>query len=253
MQLYRYKRGVIIRTETGVGEIAPLPGFSKETLDEALEDLQAKRPSLPSVRFALFCAARPLQSVHLPTASLGPKEGFSTHKLKLGHLSIADAVNFVKAHLGKKLRLDCNRKWTLAMALEFAKQFKPDDFEYLEEPVQTIEELIAFSKMTNFPVAVDESIGCNYEEIPTLKAVVVKPTIVGHIPKIPKHLKMIVSSSYESGIGLLHIASLAQDLPVGLDTVHQDDLLHQPIRCENGFFSWESTPDPINWDKLCVL
>ena len=63
--LYRYSRpfrgevreGVLIALETkngqvGWGEVAPLPGFSQETLDEAIKDLiEGNDSSLPSVQW----------------------------------------------------------------------------------------------------------------------------------------------------------------------------------------------------------
>lgn len=258
-ELYRYKlgkrEGLIVRWDDGFGEIAPLPGFSKETLEEAEIEakswiLENRPPALPSVRFGIASAQRPLQSVKLPLCALGSKKGFPTVKLKLGHLSIPDAVHLVKEHLGQTLRLDCNKAWSLEQALEFASHFKPADFDYMEEPVHS--QLIEFSKKTKFPIALDESIHTDWSQIPTLKTIVVKPTIVGFIPKIPLKYNLVLSSSYESGLGLIHIANLAKGkLPIGLDTVFNDDLLMSPIQCFSGIFSWEKTDDILDVKRLC--
>ncbi len=263
-RLYQYKlgqrEGLILQLDGGFGEIAPLPGFSRETLEEAREEVlhwmhTGENPLLPSVRWGLECAQRPLQSVHLPLCALGPKEGFAMLKLKLGHLSVPEAVAFVKKYQGKfRLRLDCNRKWTLEKALAFAEAFQAADFEYLEEPVQTFEELVQFSRETGFPVAVDESIHEDWMEIPTLKAVVVKPMVVGGIPEVPPQIDLVLSSAYESGLGLLHIANRATNgLPIGLDTVFSEDLLKHPIRHAQGFFSWNNSNPLIDMSKLCAL
>lgn len=261
-KLYQYqlgtREGLILQSKTGFGEIAPLPGFSKETLQEAkqetLEWIRTQNPpSLPSVRWGIACAEKPLSSVRLPLSALGAKEGFSTIKLKLGHLSLDEALDLVKTHyLKARLRLDFNRKWPLEKALAFASHFTPDTFDYLEEPVQT--GLIEFSKQTNFPIALDESIDTDWSSIPSLKAIVVKPMIVGFIPKVPPHLQLILSSSYESGLGLLHIANTAQNnLPIGLDTVFKSDLLKNPISITPGFFSWEASTPLLNMELLCAL
>lgn len=256
------REGLILQWDNRFGEIAPLPGFSKETLEEAQnETLQwltsQQQPTLPSVRFGIACAQKPLRSVHLPLCALGPRIGFSTIKLKLGHLSLADAISLVKEHYTHaRLRLDCNRAWSLAEGLEFASHFKPTDFAYLEEPVKSFDELIAFSKTTHFPIALDESIHADWSQIPSLKAIVVKPTVVGSIPKIPPHLDLVLSSSCESGLGLLHIANLARNtLPIGLDTYRafEDDILMHPINCSSGTFSWKSSNPVLNMDKLCAL
>ncbi len=263
LKLYQYtlgtREGLILQSDIGFGEIAPLPGFSRETLAEARRETiallrhQKESPTLPSVRWGLACAQKKLRSVHLPLCALGPRPGFTTLKLKLGHLPLDEAIALTKKHLPFRLRLDCNRAWTLDQALAFASHFKPTDFAYLEEPVRTFEELVRFSELTRFPIALDESIHCDWTELPSLKAIVVKPTIVGFIPTVPPHLDLILSSSYESGLGLLHIANCAPNsLPIGLDTYHAlaDDLLTTPIDCSSGYFSWNHSEPLINLSKL---
>lgn len=275
LKLYRYsiplnarnwkvREGLILQSDVGFGEIAPLPGFSRETLAEALAETLSvlrtgKEPTLPSVRFGFACAQKPLRSVHLPLCALEPRPGFSTIKLKLGHLPLPEAIALVKQHLGLHLRLDCNRAWTLNEALAFASHFKPTDFAYLEEPLRRFEDLVSFSHLTRFPIALDESISSDWTQIPTLKALVVKPTLLGAIPLIPPHLDLILSSSYESGLGLLHIALLAQERnlthPIGLDTYRalQDDILTTTIHCSEGYFSWNYSDPPIEFSKLCPI
>lgn len=270
-KLYRYRlalknnqhrEGLIIQDGERFGEIAPLPGFSKETLKEAEQEAlnwieTDAPPTLPSVRFGIDSLQIELHSIKLPLASLGVKEGFTTQKLKLGHLSLQEAIDLVKKQSSKaRIRLDCNRAWSLKQALEFASHFTSNDFIYLEEPVQSVEELIEFSKLTNFPIALDESIDTDFSKIPSLKAIVVKPTVVGTIPSIPKHLDLVLSASYESGLGLLHIAHLAKgNLPVGLDTYDalEEDLLINPIQTKNGIFSWKKSEPILNINKLCAF
>lgn len=276
MKLYSYRipidspigkmrEGLILQSERGWGEIAPLPGFSGESFEEAKREILSVlrdgiAPALPSVRWGLACAKEPfpLTPIKIPLCALGPREDFPTVKIKLGHLPIHEAISLVKRLLPHhRLRLDCNRAWTLEQALEFARSFSPDDFEYLEEPVKFLTDLIRFSELTHFPIALDESIGTDWNEIPSLKAIVVKPTIVGSIPSVPPHLKLILSSSYETGIGLLHIARCQQsDHPIGLDTYRafSSDLLATPIQCEKGYFSWTSaSKNWINLDLLCPI
>ena len=77
-QLQVAREGLLVRIDDGWGEIAPLPGFSKETLAdaqaEALDCLaqlargQTPTPQLPSVQFGLDCARRswPEQGAPLP-------------------------------------------------------------------------------------------------------------------------------------------------------------------------------------------
>lgn len=262
------REGLILEWNEGWGEIAPLPGFSRETLVEAkaeitslLSKLDTAQPKCPSVRFGIDCAKNrfSLEPIEIPLSALGPRPGFKTAKLKLSHLPIEEAISLTQKHYKNyRLRIDCNRNWSLKDALRFASHFSPHDFEYLEEPLQTFSELVQFSEITQFPIAVDESLlDSPWREVPTLKAVVVKPTIVGFIPQIPPHLDLILSSSIESGLGLLHIARLAQSsLPMGLDTLRffKDNLLTSPIRSEGGIFSWYPSPQPpIDISKLCLI
>lgn len=262
-RLYQYKfgsrEGLVLQVDDLFGEIAPLPGFSKETLDEARTEAlnwihKDAPPTLPSVSWGIECTKHPLKSVHLPLCALGFRPGFPTVKLKLGKLPLNEAIALVKKYKNQcRLRLDCNKAWTLSQALEFVSHFEPTDFAYLEEPVQTFDELVRFSEMTHFPLAVDESIHSDLNAIPSLTTVVVKPMIVGGIPKIPPHLNLVLSSSYETGLGLLHIARSANNtLPIGLDTA-RNDLLTTPISSENGIFSWKLTNSPIDMSNLCAL
>jgi O-succinylbenzoate synthase len=266
-RLYRYKNereGLLLNYNDGWGEIAPLPGFSKESFQDALDEtiellpnLPAANPKLPSVRFGVSSALKPFPSkpIHLPLCALTPREGFTTLKLKLGSLSLERAIDLVKKHLNFRLRLDFNRMWTLDQALEFASHFKKTDFEYLEEPVNSFKDLVRFSEITEFPIGVDESLLTDpWQTVPSLKAAIVKPTLLGEIPPIPKGIDLILSSSMESGIGLISIARLAtNNLAIGLDTYPflKEDYLINPISCNFGYFSW--IPSPVNTSKLCLI
>ena len=257
---YRFKReGLILESDVGWGEIAPLPGFSAETLDEARAEILAfleagKEPKLPSVRFGLSSALKPFSYAPLSTplcALNDPRVGFSTLKLKLKDLSLEEAI--AKARTLKdrfRLRLDCNRAWSLEQALQFASHFKPGDFDYLEEPVAA--GLAEFSKQSGFPLAADESLrDGSYKEVPTVKAAIVKPTLMGEIPKLA--LPIVLSSSFETSLGILQIARLAQNnLPQGLDTF-EEDLLDPPLKREKGHLVWEGSKNPINMKKLCRI
>ncbi len=260
------RQGLILQWNEGWGEIAPLPGVSQESLEEALEEvlallpnLETASPRLPSVRFGLACASYPFVKTPLkvPLCLLNePRSGFSTLKLKLGHLSVKDAIERVKQYKEKfRLRLDCNRAWTLEEALFFARHFSPSDFEYLEEPIARYEDLVLFSKITQFPIALDES--SLREEIPTLAALVIKPTVKG-LPLPISKVPIVLSSSYETSLGLLQIArqSLPTAPPIGLDTFRffEEDILNPPLRAEKGFLLWTpNAEDPIDVSKLTLL
>lgn len=270
-RLYHYRfphrEGLILNYNDGWGEIAPLPSFSKETFSEAKEEilsclpfLDSAQPTLASVQFGLSCAKTPfsLSPLKVPICAFqSPQRGNSHLKLKLGSLPLDEALSLTRKYYRKyRLRLDCNRKWSLQEALYFASHFSVDDFDYLEEPVQTLSELIRFSQITRFPVAVDESAQeAALCEIPTLKAVVVKPTLLGSIPHFPHPI--VLSSSYESSLGHLLIAKRAASntLPLGLGTCTLccDEILEPPLRLSNGYLHWSPSKNPINLSKLCLI
>jgi O-succinylbenzoate synthase len=261
MQLHEYqiplkygtwRQGIILQNGDCFGDVAPLPGFSQETFEEAKAETHhviktGAIPKLPSVQFAFACVEIPFPNyIEVPVAALdreGP--GFEAVKLKLGHLCLEDAIALVKQTNVKEIRLDFNQKWSLEKLLRFADHFSPEHFTYLEEPTKEFADLVIFAKLTGMPIAVDESIPTTpYWEISTLKAVVVKPTILGKIPYLPPNTELIFSSAYESGIGLLHIAKLAQEhnpnRPHGLDSYSSllaDVIDPRPV-IEKGMLLW---------------
>jgi len=212
-----FRKGIIIQIGDNYGDIAPLPGFSTETLETLTHDS-------PSVKFALECVKHPIVPLSVPINALNVhRTGFKALKLKVGQLSVNNTVSWIKTTPKNiELRLDFNRQWPLSKLLEFSKHFAPTDFAYLEEPTKDFSDLMAFSRQTGFPIAMDESIPyVPYWEIPTLKALVVKPTILGYVPEPPPGVELIFSSAFESGVGIAHIARLAMQYnpnrPHGLD------------------------------------
>ncbi len=263
------KEGFLIQKEN-IGEIAPLPGYSKESLEDAYQDLHSQKEiqnCCPSVQFALESASLKIPiDTKIPIASLlwGSKEEIiekaknsaNTCKIKLSQLSIDNAIALMKilkkSYPDKIFRLDVNRGWNLSQALFFARHFEPTDFAYLEEPLEFFEDLFTFSQETHFPIAVDESIyDIDISEIlklASLKAIVIKPTLFGGISaiqnlqrKIPPHIEIVLSSLFESGVGILNIGALAAVLSlksaIGIDTYRfiKKDVLQTPLHLNNGF------------------
>lgn len=266
-KLYEYhfkktgRRGLILQIDDGFGEIAPLPGFSRETFSEAKKEafdvlFEKKEPSLPSVKFGFMTAKKPFLNapIKAPLCALNrPHSGCTTLKLKVGELSLEQASNLISKYLGKyKLRVDFNKKWPLENILRFASVFKKEDFEYLEDPGQSLEDLVIFSKKTDYPIALDHFREEDTKDIASLKALVIKPTLWGYIPKMKK-IPITFSSSYESSLGILLIAQMSSsNTPLGLDTF-SEDLLNPPLKVEDGFLCWSPSTNPIAFEKLCLL
>ena len=276
------RQGAILTVTTecgyvGQGEIAPLPGFSLETLDEAIEDLEALHLEgeelsksidccCPSTQFGVEMAFHqiiasskgiPLHT-HLSGTQLSeiPINGllsaddpdllkkaeaeFPCFKVKVGRQSLGQDIAAIKqldAQLQgrKELRLDANRAWTGEEALHFVTECRECQIAYLEEPTKTLEELLILSQQSPIPLALDETIqedpAIDLVQFSNLAAIILKPMLVGGVDQ-PLQLarqahalgiKSVISSSFESRVGLIGLVEMAAAMPdptvaVGLDT-----------------------------------
>ncbi|PJD97667.1 MAG: o-succinylbenzoate synthase [Parachlamydia sp.] len=254
----------------GWGEVSPLPNWSQETLEECLTQLDQTKSAiletdwltrtflndlmnfkfLPALSFgiesAILSLLVPLKDYNLPTsalfmgspqeilaqAALKEQEGFVSAKLKISNHSFQEAAGLINQLKDRfHLRIDVNRAWSTADSLEFFAQFPLDTFDYVEEPFQDPADLALFPH----PLAVDESYprGLSLkqlESLPTLKAIIYKPTIQGGLlGSLPVHkwaslqgISLVLSSSFESDLGLAYVASIAHRLgllaPIGIGT-----------------------------------
>lgn len=166
-------------------------------------------------------------------------EGYRAAKLKVGRQTPeadADLVNALRDLLPDELelRLDANRTWDLESAVTFAGRVAPGSFAYIEEPLKNVVELEDFVEQTGLPVALDESLSDREMKAPlgtsAIVAFVIKPTLLGGLSQVRKWVEIgrqrgveiVFSSTFESGLGLYHIANLAAALApetaAGLDT-----------------------------------
>ncbi|MGQ0287051.1 o-succinylbenzoate synthase [Pasteurellaceae bacterium 22721_9_1] len=182
----------------GWGEIAPLPEFSQETLEQAKEQAiawlqqwdvtraQNKKLSLdglyPSVAFGLSCAFAEMKGLLGEQGNyqvaplcygdpdelyepLSQMQGEKVAKIKVGMYEanrdglIADML--LEAIPDLQLRLDANRSWSLEKAAMFAKYVKPEHrarIQFLEEPCKTPEQSLQFAQETEIAIAWDETV-----------------------------------------------------------------------------------------------
>jgi O-succinylbenzoate synthase len=171
-----------------------------------------------------------------------------------------------------EIRLDANRAWEFDRALAFARETVDCHIAYIEEPIRDPARLGPFAAQSPIPVAVDETLqdaGWKqlyawrqagylepFAEIPddadpflcailAARVWVVKPTLVGMPLTYLAHLltkrrridaDLVISSSFESGLGLVALANLAacageDALCAGLDTASwlAQDVLGPPL------------------------
>lgn len=221
------REGILVQVSCddaqGWGEIAPLPEFSKETLEQALEqtidwlkewtNASGKLPLehlYPSVAFGLSCALAEMKGLLIEEGNyqiaplcygdpdelyepLNQMQGEKVAKIKVGMYEanrdglIADML--LEAIPDLHLRLDANRSWTLTKAQMFAKYVKPEHrarIQFLEEPCKTPVESLQFAEETGIAIAWDETVRESdfcVEKQPNLAAIVIKPTLVGSLQR----------------------------------------------------------------------
>ena len=265
-----------------LAEAAPLPGYSTDALEMALHQMlrHVRSPGAdrwwvpaPSVQCALdmLAASAPdVVFVAVNGLALGDPETVSEEeiarlkacgcvKIKVGRAPVADDLLRVRAwaaSLGAtRLRLDANQAWDLHDATAFARAIADLPVEYIEEPLQNPAQLSKFARDTGAPLALDETLQSGLPERAgewNLRAVVLKPTALGGFTRARAlaeaaaavGAQSVVSSLFESSVGLAHLAHFAATLPGasthhGLDTAgaFAADTLIPPLRVEEGRIS----------------
>lgn len=159
-------------------------------------------------------------------------------KVKVGQTSIEAELRLIYRILhirpDLKLRLDANRGFTLAQAIEFAACLPLDAIEYVEEPCINPVDNQTFYQAIGLPYALDESLHdpeYRFEMQEGLTALIIKPMLLGSIEKLATMIdtahsygvRCILSSSLESSLGINDLAHLAAiltpDETPGLDTL----------------------------------
>lgn len=225
-QRLQQRDGLVIElsdgTRFGKGEIAPLPEFNQETLEQAREDLLSVTQAwlndeeldldanCPSVAFGFSMALLELEG-GLPqegsyqvaplcsgdpddlVVKLNEMNGRKIAKIKVGlYEAIRDGMvanMFLELIPDLSLRLDANRGWTPKKAEQFANYVNPQfrsRIEFLEEPCHTPEESLEFAKATGIAIAWDETVRDKGFEVIAqegVAAIVIKPTMVGSVAK----------------------------------------------------------------------
>jgi O-succinylbenzoate synthase len=327
------RRGLLLRLtdadgNIGWGEIAPLPGFSNETLDEVRAQACFLRglaigievPEIvfhldgsfgrlldpfgihASVRFGIEMAVLNLMAsatgktlAHLlsdsPRASVSVNgliggddfriaeeairfrdAGYRAVKLKVGGKVASDEIERVRILRetlgdGIAIRLDANRSFEFEDAVAFARRIEPMHIEYVEEPSRDSSRLPEFAASTGVNIALDESlIGLKPDELRPyqgLRAIILKPTLLGGFERASQFVRKadefglmpVISSTFESGLGIFALANFAgafpaASIPCGLDTLDRfaEDLLKSRLAVTNGTINLEIVRSGIEVD-----
>lgn len=174
------RRGFVIALHTddgvGIGEVAPLPEFGTETLDEARGELEEKQPPFcppaeaggdrrfPATRFGVESAMRMLEARahrHAPpqepvrvnaliagatteeiwnASQQAVRAGYRTLKIKVGTRSIRSDIEIIRVLRATfpsvALRADANGAWSFDEARQFAHGVTACDLEFVEDPLR---------------------------------------------------------------------------------------------------------------------
>jgi len=245
----KIREGLIIHSKEHFGEVSPLPGWSFEgALSFGLQSVETPFYNEPfSVPVAALLMGS--QGEILEEAQRAKERGQTTAKLKIRGLAVEEAAALTRELASSFiLRIDGNQCYSLEDAHAFCARIPLDRIEYFEEILKDPKEVVHFP----YPVALDESLGCfgiQTAPIPHLKALIFKPTLRGGMQEAilfkeeaeKLRCTMVLSASFESGVGIFHIALLAKKLgldthPQGLGTYSylEKDLLKEPLLLREG-------------------
>jgi len=205
--------------------------------------------------------------------------GYRAFKLKVGRRGLSEDIAVVK-QLRKLLpentilRLDANRAWSIDQAITFSDAVSEFCIDYIEEPGKSgadLKTLLDGGRFT-LPIALDESLSektpNELASLSSADAMVIKPTLFGiertvQYAKSGMHLGMrpVISSAFESGVGLTMLARLAasvsqENIPAGLDTLDwfESDLLNNPLTVRQGSLQLSDIPNPVdNIRRRCLI
>ncbi|HUJ62227.1 MAG TPA: enolase C-terminal domain-like protein [Kofleriaceae bacterium] len=239
----RERRAVIVAVKDatgaiGLGEAAPLPGLSRDTIADAvaamraLATLEVVTPAItdaPAARFAIETAlavvaarpsarrARPLRTAIVVDDADGARAARSgCLKIKLGAGDdVARVAAIARAAPDAELRLDANRAWPpREAAARIAELAAVARIAFVEEPCRDAHRLLDAPLAA--PLALDESLGelapgelARALASPQLAALVLKPTLLGGAARC---LELAAAAR---AAGVAAIASHALEGPIG--------------------------------------
>lgn len=189
-------------------------------------------------------------------------------KIKMGRQNINKDIRFFKSLLEKiprhtLLRIDTNQRWSVDDFHQFIESVPLEQIDYFEDPLTDPKQYIHFKDV---PIALDESIQSEFfEELLNCQHVigcVIKPTVIGGLEAAKKQInrlellgkKAIISSTFESSIGLWAISSLVNnDTAHGLGTLpwFVTDLVHDSLQTiKNKLHRQSSPPNQIRQNRI---
>jgi len=132
------------------------------------------------------------------------ESGFKTLKIKCGRENFKEdfeIISAIRKTVGDEIniRIDINGKWNLRHALKNIYELEPFNLEYIEQPVNSLDDFSILINHSSIPLAADESIRSisDAQHFITAKCVsifILKPMLIGGID-------CVITSSFESVVG----------------------------------------------------
>lgn len=229
---HAFREMTLVEGPAGWGEFSPLPGYPSDPArceDAAREAAFVGWPAAVRAEVpvnGLVPAVGPETAGEL--AAEATAAGVLTLKVKVGAGTLsedADRVAAVRAAVGARgrIRLDANGVWDVETAVAALERLAGFDLELVEQPVAGLEDLARVRRRVAVPVAADESVRSRDDArrlaaLAAADAVVVKVQPLGGVRAALELIEAagvaaIVSSLYESSVGLAAGVALAAALP----------------------------------------
>ena len=166
-------------------------------------------------------------------------ENYRAVKVKVGKKSAEEEfklINTIRGIVDDKvtLRLDANQAWEFDEAVTYIQALKDVETEYIEEPLKNPANLPDLFEKTGLRIAVDESLinipPVKIKSLTWINTLILKPSVIGSVRKTLQYinlarelgLKVVISDTFHSGIGLSFLIRLASTIteltPMGFDT-----------------------------------
>lgn len=223
------REGAILQVENNKGEfhfaeIAPLPGFSKETLQQATAQIitvltnpplnsQSTMRLYPSVAFALDCILHniPISELFKTVENIPLLQGDNQTvlkqylqlnkpdrvKLKIARQPTADDISLFSAlsalNNNLLIRCDANQSWSFSQADLFFANIKTRLIDYIEEPTASLSDNIVLAERYQVQLALDETLQQDqfqYQHHPCFKALILKPSLIGSFERLNYFLQI---------------------------------------------------------------
>lgn len=193
--------------------------------------------------------------------------GFSTLKTKAGADMTEDLemVRGVRDAVGDrlKLRIDPNRAYSPAQALELCRQLEQYNLEYLEQPIpaEPLSDAIALRRQTRVPIALNESVTDPASVLAIIRADAAEfilpdthiaggilPCVkIGHVCEAAG-LPCIMHCGHDLGpktAAMLHVAASSPAYSLANDSTYyglEDDIITNPFQIESGSIAVPTLP-----------